>query len=63
MKFGTLLDFYNWLTISTGCLQQDFSSLQVYMASNDFRLLNDNQRDIFFSYMWIVKKLDLEQQE
>lgn len=63
MKFETLKDFWEWLTISTGDLETDFLSLCAYFNSEDERLLSRTQQNILSDYMNIKRRLYNEQKE
>lgn len=63
MKFRTLLEFYNWLTISTGDLKTDFLSLCAYLNSEDEKLLTNEQYRMMSLYIEIKRKLYSAQRE
>jgi len=63
MKFDSLKQFWEWLTISTGDYAQDYESIKSYMNSKDFNLLTWQQLDIVAFYRLILLKLANEQQE
>ena len=63
MKFNTLKDFWEWLTISTGNLETDYLALCAYLNSEDEKLLNNIKYRMLNSYMEIIKSLYTEQRE
>jgi hypothetical protein len=63
MKFSTLKEFWEWLTISTGNFRDDYQSIIQYIESGDAELLSSRQRFVLFDYISILRKLALEEQE
>jgi len=63
MKFETLKEFWEWLTISTGDVKTDFESLVAFIKSKDWHLLKDRERMIFGAYYDSLHLIYLEQQE
>ena len=63
MKFNSLKEFWEWLTISTGDVVNDFYAVKAYMDSEDFNLLTWNQLDLVTFYRSILLRLANEQQE
>ena len=61
MKFSTLKDFWEWLTISTGDIEMDFKALCAYYNSGDCTsLLTKDQCNIFYKFLDIYRILDSE---
>lgn len=64
MKFNSLKEFWEWLTISTGDVVTDYQAIKAYMDSGDAtELLYFRQVLILGDYMAIIGKLANEQQE
>ena len=63
MKFNSLKEFWEWLTISTGDLLEDFESLGAFLCSNDFDLLSSNEMGIFWNHYENIRLVVMEQQE
>jgi hypothetical protein len=63
MKFETLKDFWEWLTISTGDVVTDFKAIRAYMDSDDINLIKCHQVDLVTFYRSILLRLANEQQE
>jgi hypothetical protein len=60
MKFDSLKEFWEWLTISTGDYGIDFKSLVAYLNSPDYYLLTHNQKMIFETFYNSIHIIDLE---
>ena len=63
MKFNSLKEFWEWLTISTGNVVTDYYAIKVYMDSKDLELLTFHQLDLVSFYRSILLRLLNEQQE
>ena len=61
MKFNSLKEFWDWLTISTGDIETDHKALMAYMGSKDFRLLAWNEVDLWSFYNSVLLRLAKEQ--
>lgn len=63
MKFNSLKEFWEWLTISTGDVVTDYKAIKAYMDSKDFNLLTWHQLDLVTFYRSILLRLANEQEE
>jgi hypothetical protein len=62
MKFETLKEFWEWLTISSGDLQTDCKAVREYFNCADSELLTWAQFDLLAHYVTILTSLSNEQQ-
>lgn len=63
MKFNSLKEFWEWLTISTGNLETDYKAITAYKESEDFELLTWSQVDLWSFYKSVLLRLANEQEE
>lgn len=63
MKFNSLKEFWEWLTISTGDVVTDYQAINAYMDSKDFNLLTWSQVDLWSFYKSVLLRLANEQEE
>lgn len=63
MKFNSLKEFWEWLTISTGDLEIDYKAITAYKESEDFILTTWDQKDMISHYRLLLFRVYNEQQE